>query len=68
MPGRSGLDLASDLTALHPGLPIALISANIQFEVVDRARQAGTTFLSKPLNESELTAFLADAESRLAAT
>lgn len=68
MPGRSGLELVADLQAAQPSLPIALISANIQFEVVGRARAAGTTFLSKPLDEQELVAFLADAETRLAAT
>jgi YesN/AraC family two-component response regulator len=68
MPARSGLDLAADLQELHPGIPIALISANIQFEVVSRAKQAGTTFLAKPLSEEDLSIFLAEAEIRLAAT
>jgi YesN/AraC family two-component response regulator len=68
MPARSGLELAADLQALHPDMPIALISANTQFEVVARAKQAGATFLAKPLSEEDLAIFLAEAETRLAAT
>ena len=46
-------------------MPLAVISANHQQEVVDRVRAAGATFLSKPLTEKDLAEFLATAESRL---
>jgi CheY-like chemotaxis protein len=58
MPGRDGLTLASELRAIDPGMPVALISANHQEEVVQRAREIGTTFLPKPLTEQAMSAFL----------
>jgi len=67
MPGRDGLALASDLGALHPGMPVAVVSANVQTEVVERARAAAAAFLPKPLTETALQAFLEEAERRLGA-
>jgi CheY-like chemotaxis protein len=58
MPGRDGLTLASELRALDPAMPVAVISANHQEEVVNRAREVGTTFLPKPLTEQAISAFL----------
>lgn len=65
MPGQSGLDLAGQLRETHPHVPLALISANVQVEIVDRATQAGATFLPKPLTGPLLAGFLDAAESRL---
>ena len=67
MPGRSGLELAAQMHDTHPHVPIAVISANIQIEIMERARQAGATFLPKPLTEAALRGFLDDAETRLPA-
>ena len=67
MPGRDGLQLAAELLALKPSLPLAVISANHQVEVVTRAREVGATFLQKPLTEKAMRDFLADAAKRLAA-
>ena len=58
MPGRDGLTLAAELIALKPALPLALISANHQVEVVTKAREVGATFLQKPLTEKALVDFL----------
>jgi DNA-binding NarL/FixJ family response regulator len=66
MPGRDGLHLAADLLALHPSLPLAVISANHQVEVVTRAREVGATFLQKPVTEKAMGEFLADAAGRIA--
>ena len=66
MPGRDGLVLAAELLALKPTLPLAVISANHQVEVVTRAREVGATFLQKPLTENAMNDFLADAAKRLA--
>ena len=68
MPGRDGLQLAAEMLALRPGVPLAVISANHQVEVVTRAREVGATFLQKPLTEKALGEFAADAVKRLAAT
>ena len=66
MPGRDGLHLAAELLRLKPALPLAVISANHQVEVVTRAREAGATFLQKPLTEKAMGEFLDAAADRLA--
>lgn len=65
MPQRDGLDLVGDLRALTPDMPIGIISANHQQEVVDRARALGASFLPKPLTEKSLREFLSVAVQHL---
>ena len=65
MPGRDGLQLAAEMLALSPGMPLAVISANHQVEVVTRAREVGATFLQKPLTANALDEFAMDAIRRL---
>jgi|SRR5688572_849948 CheY-like chemotaxis protein len=65
MPNRDGLALVADLRAVTPDMPIGVISANHQQEVVDRARALGAAFLPKPLTEKALREFLASASQRL---
>lgn len=65
MPERDGLHLAADLQALKPGLPLAVVSANHQKEVVDRAAAIGAEFLGKPLTEDALRGFLDKVEGKL---
>lgn len=67
MPGRDGLDLAAELLALKPAMPLAVISANHQVEVVTRAREVGATFLQKPLTAAAMADFLNEASRRLSA-
>lgn len=66
MPGRDGLDLATDLRKLHPTMPVAVISANTQVEIVNRTREIGASFLPKPLADPALKEFLAAAALYLA--
>jgi CheY-like chemotaxis protein len=42
MPGRDGLDLAAELRQSNPKMPVAVISANRQQEIVDRSKAAVT--------------------------
>lgn len=65
MPGRDGLELAADLRAAKPSMPIAVVSANIQDEIIARARSVDATFLPKPLTEEALAGFLSGAALRL---
>ncbi|HUQ52748.1 MAG TPA: response regulator [Gammaproteobacteria bacterium] len=65
MPNKNGLDLAADLRALSPDMPIGIISANHQQQVIDRARSLGAVFLPKPLTEKALREFLATASQQL---
>jgi DNA-binding NarL/FixJ family response regulator len=67
MPGRDGLDVAAQLQRAYPEIPVAVISANIQIEVVARAGDAGAAFLPKPLTEEVLATFLSAVEPRLLA-
>jgi FixJ family two-component response regulator len=50
---------------MRPDMPIAIISANYQTEIVNQTREIGATFLSKPLTEEALRGFLEDAVARL---
>ena len=65
MPGRDGLTLAAELRTIRSHMPVAVISANVQREIVARAGELGATFLAKPLDENALSAFLVEAEKRL---
>ena len=65
MPGRDGLELAAELRSLLPDMPVALVSANLQVEIVNRAEATGAQFLPKPLTENDLSAFILLAEERL---
>lgn len=65
MPGRDGLELAAELSASNPDMPIAIISANVQEEIIARTREVGATFLAKPLTEQMLAEFLTLAQIRL---
>ena len=65
MPGKNGVELAAELRKLHPTLPIALITANIQNEVIDSAKAVGAAFVAKPVTQEGLQAFLAEAAQTL---
>lgn len=61
MPGKDGLTLAAEVRQLNPHIGVAVISANHQLEVIDRARASGATFIRKPLSEKALADFLSGA-------
>ena len=63
MPGRDGLTLAAELRTLYPDMRLAIVSANMQDEIVARAHAIGADFLPKPLTQPALAAFLATIES-----
>lgn len=58
MPGEDGVTFAAELRKLHPRISVAVISANRQTAVIERAEAAGATFLPKPLTEKVLAEFL----------
>src|SRR5690242_17013221 len=58
MPGRNGLELAEEIRARHPHMPIALTTANVQDEVISRARAVNATFIAKPVTAEGLRPFL----------
>ncbi len=65
MPGKDGLALAAELREARPDVPIAIISANIQDEIIARARAVNATFVAKPVTEEGLSGFLSGAALRL---
>ena len=68
MTEKDGLQLAAELRAMLPDLPIAIITANIQDEVIARARAVGATFVPKPVTSDGLQGFLSGAALRLRST
>jgi CheY-like chemotaxis protein len=67
MPGLDGLGLAAELRALKPNMPVAVVSANHQTEIVMRSREVGAAFLPKPLTQQALSDFLESAAQQLIA-
>ena len=65
MTEKDGLALAAELRALHPEMPIAIITANIQDEVIARAREVGAAFVPKPVTTEGLQGFISGAALRL---
>ena len=65
MPGKDGLDLAAELRLSFPEMPIAIITANVQNEIIARARELNATFVGKPVTEEGLKGFLSGAALRL---
>lgn len=65
MPDKDGLELATELRAVHPNMPIALITANVQDEIIARARSLNATFVAKPVTPEGLNGFIAGAALRL---
>lgn len=65
MPGTDGLALVAKLRQTDAGMPIAIVSANLQDEIIARARELSAAFVGKPLTDEALGAFLAGATLRL---
>lgn len=58
LPGKSGLELAKELRRDFPDIAMAVITANIQKPVRERAEALGAWFIEKPLTAEDLLAFL----------
>jgi CheY-like chemotaxis protein len=65
MPGMDGLALVAKLRQTDARMPIAVVSANLQDEIIARARELNAAFVGKPLTDEALGAFLAGATLRL---
>lgn len=60
MPGASGLDIVNGLRAAAPGASLALVTANIQNSIRQRADEAGCHFVAKPVTAEKIDKLLAD--------
>jgi CheY-like chemotaxis protein len=67
MPGKNGVQLAEEMRKVRPSMPIALITANIQHEVVAAAKAIDAVFVAKPLTQEGLQSFLEAAAHTLPA-
>jgi CheY-like chemotaxis protein len=65
MPGTDGLELVAKIRESHPKMPVALVSANLQDEILARARELNAAFVAKPVTDDALGAFLSGAALRL---
>jgi CheY-like chemotaxis protein len=65
MPDIDGLELVASIHKTHPGMPVAVVSANVQDEIIGRARELNAGFIPKPLTDDALSAFLSGAALRL---
>jgi CheY-like chemotaxis protein len=68
MADKDGLELATELRALRPDMPMAIITANIQEEVIARAREVGAAFIAKPVTSDGLSGFISGAALKLRAS
>jgi CheY-like chemotaxis protein len=65
MPGMDGLELVAKIRQTQTSMPIAVVSANLQDEIIARARELNAAFVGKPLTDEALEAFLKGAALRL---
>jgi CheY-like chemotaxis protein len=65
MPGTDGLELLARIRTTQPKMPMAVVSANMQNEIIARARELDAAFIPKPLTDDALGAFLSGAALRL---
>ena len=63
LPGMSGLDLAAKLHDIYPAAHIAMVTANIQKPVRDKAAALGAAFIEKPLKPEALLNFFTSLEA-----
>lgn len=65
MPGRNGLELVEEIRGSYPEMPIALATANVQDEIIAKARAINASFVPKPITEDGLRPFLSGAALKL---
>lgn len=65
MAEKDGLSLAAELRGTHPDLPIAIVTANLQDEIVNRARALDAAFVAKPVTADGLEPFITGTALRL---
>lgn len=65
MPEKDGLELAAELRADYPSMPIAVITANVQDEIIAKVRALNATFVAKPVTQEAIRGFISGAALRL---
>jgi CheY-like chemotaxis protein len=65
MPGENGLVLVEKIRMLHPLMPIAVITPNVQHALIARARALSAAFIPKAYTMEDLRGFISGAALRL---
>ena len=65
MPGLNGLQLAAEIRRTELQMPIALVTANVQDEIIAQARALTLSFIAKPVTEEALRGFISGADLAL---
>ena len=60
MPGMDGIALAEIMVKRFPNAHVALLTANIQFTIKERAEALGVEFVHKPITEEKILGFIAE--------
>lgn len=63
MPGMNGLELGGKLRTRFPKAVIALLTANIQQEIQQKAEGLGLDFIPKPPTEDKIRDYIASREA-----
>lgn len=58
MPGLDGLELATLLKPLFPYAKMALLTANVQTAIQERAKELNIKFIPKPITAENISAFI----------
>ncbi|CAK0771496.1 Response regulator [uncultured Gammaproteobacteria bacterium] len=58
MPGINGIELAQRVRARYPDARIALLTANVQAALRQRAAESKIDFIAKPVTEAKITTFI----------
>lgn len=64
LPGMNGLDLAALLRKRYPSAVMAMVTANIQKPVRDKAAALGAAFIEKPLTGESFVRLFGEVEKR----
>jgi CheY-like chemotaxis protein len=64
LPGMDGMELTAKMKAAYPSTAFAIVTANIQNPVRNRAQELGATFIEKPLKPRALLDFFIEVEKR----
>jgi CheY-like chemotaxis protein len=65
MADKDGLVLAGELRGAYPDLPIAIVTANLQDEIIARAHALNATFVPKPVTADGIEPFVTGTALRL---
>jgi CheY-like chemotaxis protein len=63
MPGMNGLELSEKLRGRFPDAVVALLTANIQQEIQNKAESLGIDFIAKPPTEEKIRDYIMSREA-----